>query len=69
MNSFIAAARAFASDEDGITAIEYGLIAATMVAVVATAFSVLGPTLADAFKSINTAVKNATGGTAAPTTP
>src|SRR3954469_16910463 len=34
MNSLIAAAKGFARDEDGITAIEYGLIAATMVAAV-----------------------------------
>ena len=39
MNSLIAMAKAFARDEDGITAIEYGLIAATMVTAVGVAFA------------------------------
>jgi len=52
MNSLIAAAKAFASDEQGITAIEYGLIAATMVAAVVAAFALLAPALTAAFQSI-----------------
>jgi pilus assembly protein Flp/PilA len=52
MNSLIAAAKSFAQDEDGITAIEYGLIAATMVTAVVTAFAFLGPALEDAFEAI-----------------
>ncbi|MHA4868938.1 Flp family type IVb pilin [Duganella sp. PWIR1] len=52
MNSIITAAQKFARDEDGITAIEYGLIAATMVAAVVAAFGLLGPALQDAFTSI-----------------
>jgi pilus assembly protein Flp/PilA len=53
MNSLIAAAKAFASDEQGITAIEYGLIAATMVAAVVAAFTILKPVLIAAFQSIS----------------
>lgn len=53
MTSLIAAAKVFASDEEGITAIEYGLIAATMVAAVIAAFSFLSPVLKDAFKKIS----------------
>lgn len=52
MSSLITAAKAFVSDEDGITAIEYGLIAATMVTVVITAFTLLGPALDAAFGRI-----------------
>ena len=52
MNSLIAAAKVFAHDEDGITAIEYGLIAATMVAAVVTAFAFLTPALTNAFSAI-----------------
>jgi pilus assembly protein Flp/PilA len=54
MNSLIAAAKGFARDEDGITAIEYGLIAATMVAAVVAAFGFLTPSLGTAFQSIAT---------------
>jgi len=52
MNTLLAAARDFARDEEGITAIEYGLIAAVMAGVIATAFSLLGPALQDAFTAI-----------------
>jgi pilus assembly protein Flp/PilA len=54
MNSLIAAAKGFARDENGITAIEYGLIAATMVAAVVTAFGFLTPALGTAFQAIAT---------------
>jgi pilus assembly protein Flp/PilA len=52
MNSLIAAAKAFAADEDGITAIEYGLIAAVMVTAVAAAFVPLKTALIAAFDAI-----------------
>ncbi|SDG94787.1 MULTISPECIES: Flp family type IVb pilin [unclassified Duganella] len=58
MNSLIAMAKEFARDEDGITAIEYGLIAATMVTAVMTAFAYLGPALGDAFEAIADHIKN-----------
>ncbi|HEX8405465.1 MAG TPA: Flp family type IVb pilin [Duganella sp.] len=60
MSSLIAAAKAFVSDEDGITAIEYGLIAATMVAAVVAAFTLLGPALEAAFKQITDDITAAT---------
>ncbi|MQA22283.1 Flp family type IVb pilin [Rugamonas rivuli] len=59
MNSLIAAAKVFAHDEEGITAIEYGLIAATMVAAVSAAFVLLGPALKTAFTTIATAITTA----------
>lgn len=54
MTTFIAAIKAFVADEGGVTAIEYGLIAAIMVAAVATAFTTLGTTLTSAFTAIDT---------------
>ncbi|MCU6497916.1 Flp family type IVb pilin [Rugamonas sp. A1-17] len=60
MNSLIAAAKVFAHDEDGITAIEYGLIAATMVTAVIAAFSLLGPALKTAFTTIASNITSAT---------
>nr|WP_315259584.1 Flp family type IVb pilin [uncultured Duganella sp.] len=57
MNSLIAMAKEFARDEDGITAIEYGLIAATMVTAVGVAFAYLGPALGDAFEAIADKIK------------
>ena len=56
MNSLIAAAKVFARDEDGITAIEYGLIAATMVASVGAVFTLLEPALVTAFQKIATKI-------------
>ncbi|TFW22263.1 Flp family type IVb pilin [Duganella callida] len=57
MNSLIAAAKQFARDEDGITAIEYGLIAATMATAVLAAFGLLGPALKTAFETIANQIK------------
>jgi len=59
MNSLIAAAKVFVQDEEGITAIEYGLIAATMVAAVIAAFGLLGPALRTAFTTIATSITSA----------
>ncbi|HEX5344485.1 MAG TPA: Flp family type IVb pilin [Duganella sp.] len=52
MHSIIALAKEFARDEDGITAIEYGLIAAVMAAAVGAAFGLLKPALITAFTDI-----------------
>ena len=60
MHSIIAIAKDFARDEDGITAIEYGLIAATMVAAVVAAFTLLVPALNTAFADIAAAITAAT---------
>ena len=62
MNRFILAAQRFARDEEGITAIEYGLIAAVMAAAVAAAFGPLSDALKTAFDSIATALSPASGG-------
>ena len=52
MHALIQAVKAFAHDDDGITAIEYGLIAAVMVGAVVAAFGVLTPALKAAFDDI-----------------
>lgn len=56
MNSFIQAARDFARDEEGITAIEYGLIAAVMAGAIAAAFTPLRAAIVAAFGEIVTAM-------------
>lgn len=56
MNRFMQAAQRFARDEDGITAIEYGLIAAVMATAVAAAFDPLKEALLTAFTSISNAL-------------
>lgn len=56
MKSLITAAREFALDEEGVTAIEYGLIAAVIAGVVLTAFNTLGTTLSNAFGTIGTKI-------------
>ena len=53
MNTLMTAARQFARDEEGITAIEYGLIAAVMAAAIAAAFAFLSPALKTAFQNIS----------------
>jgi pilus assembly protein Flp/PilA len=52
MNRLMTAATAFAQDEEGITAIEYGLIAAVMAAAVVLAFGALGTGLKTAFDAL-----------------
>jgi pilus assembly protein Flp/PilA len=63
MKTLVAAARDFARDEDGITAIEYGLIAAVMASVVSLAFTPLKQGIVDAFTAIVNQMKGS------PTTP
>lgn len=52
MDSFFAAIRNFTRDEEGITAIEYGLIAAIMAVAIATALDFLSDGLTNVFTDI-----------------
>jgi pilus assembly protein Flp/PilA len=52
MNALFSAVRQFVRDEEGITAIEYGLIAAVMAAAITTAFVALGDGIEAAFQDI-----------------
>jgi pilus assembly protein Flp/PilA len=60
MSKFISAVQAFVADEDGITAIEYGLMAALIGVAIVGAASALGTNLSDAFQAIGNKIKNTT---------
>lgn len=49
----------FIRDEEGASAVEYGLLAALIAAVIVTAVSQLGSTLSDTFTSIRGSITNA----------
>jgi pilus assembly protein Flp/PilA len=53
MNALYGAVRQFVRDEEGITAIEYGLIAAVLVLAITAAFEILGDGLSDAFTALS----------------
>jgi pilus assembly protein Flp/PilA len=53
MSNFISAVKTFAADENGVTAIEYGLIAALIGVAVAGTAKTLGGDLSDLFSTIS----------------
>lgn len=52
MSNFISAVKTFASDENGVTAIEYGLIAALVGLALIAGATTLGGKLSDSFTFI-----------------
>lgn len=56
MNKLI---RKFRRDDSGVTAIEYGLIAALIAIVLITALTLIGSTLSDKFNIVATAISSA----------
>ena len=52
----------FAKDEDGATAIEYGLIAALVSVAAIGALTAMGGSLQNMFTSVSSALSGATGG-------
>jgi pilus assembly protein Flp/PilA len=56
MSNFISAAKAFANDENGVTAIEYGLIAALVGVAIIAGATALGTKLGTLFTDIGTKV-------------
>jgi pilus assembly protein Flp/PilA len=56
MSNFISAVKAFAADENGVTAIEYGLIAALVGVGIITGATALGGKLGKLFTDIGTKV-------------
>jgi pilus assembly protein Flp/PilA len=62
MNKMVSAVKAFVADENGVTAIEYGLIAALVGVVIVGAVKVLGTELKATFNDVVTNL----GGTPAP---
>jgi pilus assembly protein Flp/PilA len=65
MSKFMSAVKTFVADENGVTAIEYGLMAALVGLAVVTGATALGQDLSDAFTEIGKRLTNAIG----PTTP
>ena len=63
MNKFSFAAKSFIRDENGVTAIEYGLIAALIAVVIIAAVALVGNKLNLLFTRISTCLTNATTGT------
>jgi pilus assembly protein Flp/PilA len=56
MSNFISAVKTFVADEDGVTALEYGMIAALIGAVIVGVVSTLGTTIKGKFSLIATAL-------------
>jgi pilus assembly protein Flp/PilA len=52
MSTFISAVKTFIADEDGVTALEYGLIAALIAAAIVTAVGDLGDAVVSTFTQI-----------------
>ena len=59
MNALIQGFKRFHHDEEGVTAIEYGLIAALIAVVIITAVTSVGANLNIIFNKIADALKNA----------
>jgi len=57
MGRFIQAAKRFARDEEGVTAIEYGLIASLIAVVIIGSVTLVGEKLDDMFDFISTKIK------------
>jgi pilus assembly protein Flp/PilA len=60
MKTIFTAVQAFIADEDGVTAIEYGLIAALVGVAMATAASALGAEISATFDAVVTKLQAAT---------
>jgi pilus assembly protein Flp/PilA len=52
MSTFVSSVRSFMADEDGVTALEYGMIAALIAAVIVTVVGTLGQSVDGAFQKI-----------------
>ncbi len=65
MNQLAMGIRRFAEDEQGVTMVEYGLIAALISIVALTALTGIGASIKNAFYQICTALNTAVGGTVA----
>lgn len=57
MSKVTSAVRTFIADEDGVTALEYGMIAALIAAVIVTVVKTLGTEVDGAFGKIAAALK------------
>ena len=60
MNTITTAVKAFVNDENGVTAIEYGLMAALIAAVIAGAVTALGGNLSTMFTGLANKINGVT---------
>ncbi len=60
MNIIMQYVKQFLNDEEGVTAIEYGLIAALIAVVIVASVKLIGTNLTTVFAAINTALTAAT---------
>ena len=60
MSTLMSAVRTFVADEEGVTALEYGMIAALIAAVIVTVVSQLGTGIRGSFEDILAALTPAT---------
>jgi pilus assembly protein Flp/PilA len=65
MNQLVAAVKRFVNEEEGVTAIEYGLIAALIAVVIIAAVSTVGTNLTCIFNRIADCLRGSTVGTCA----
>jgi pilus assembly protein Flp/PilA len=63
MNQLVAAVKRFLSEEEGVTAIEYGLIAALIAVVIITAVALVGTRLTCIFNRVADCLSGSTVGT------
>lgn len=56
MSKFIAAAKQFVRDEEGATAVEYGLLVALIAAVIVGVVKTLGTNVKTGFETVNTEI-------------
>jgi pilus assembly protein Flp/PilA len=61
MSKFLSAVKTFAADEDGVTAIEYGLLAALVGLAIVTGANALGADISSAFTAIGKRLTDAIG--------
>lgn len=62
MKSSISAIKAFLCDEEGATAVEYGVMVALIAAAIVLIVYYVGQQVKDAFNMVCTALQNVTGG-------
>lgn len=60
MNTITTAVKAFVNDENGVTAIEYGLMAALIAGAIATVVTTLGTDIKNMFTSISNRITGTT---------
>ena len=58
MNTFTQAVKNFWNEEEGVTAIEYSLIAALIAVVIIASVDAVGVSVKNVFDSVNTGLKN-----------